>query len=115
MGSEILELSRGEEGLHSIQRGCMLSLDVKRMRIDLEKATVRYAFSRNLHVQGTVCAHLFYPRSQKAPDEEFEPLQFRLYDDQFEIRLGVHVARLVFDKFNLPAPLALQTQTLGFY
>jgi hypothetical protein len=52
------------------------------------------------------CAYLFYPRPQKASDEELESLQFRLYDDQLEIRLGIHVARLVFDKFNLPAPLA---------
>jgi hypothetical protein len=37
MGSEILEFRRGEEGLHIIQRGGMLSLDMKRMRIDLKK------------------------------------------------------------------------------
>jgi hypothetical protein len=47
--------------------------------------------------------YLLYPCPQKTPDEELESLQLCLYDDQLEICLGVLVARLVFDKFNLAA------------
>jgi hypothetical protein len=47
------------------------------------------------------------PRSQEAPHKEFEPFQFRLNDDQLEVRLGIHIARLVLDQFNLAASLAL--------
>lgn len=51
--------------------------------------------------------HLFYPRPQKTTDEKLESLKFRLYNDEGEIRLWVHVPCLVFDKFNLAASLAL--------
>jgi hypothetical protein len=47
--------------------------------------------------------YLLYPRPQETPNKKFEPLQLCLYDDQLEVRLGVLVARLVFDKFNLAA------------
>jgi hypothetical protein len=45
--------------------------------------------------------YLGYTCAQKAPYEELEALQFRLYDDQLEIRLRIHIARLVLNKFNL--------------
>jgi hypothetical protein len=50
--------------------------------------------------------YLLDPRSQEAPYKEFEPFEFRLNDDQLEVRLGIHVARLVLDQFNLAASLA---------
>lgn len=54
------------------------------------------------HSYDCVCTYLLYPRSQEASNKELEPLEFRLDDDQLEIRLRVHVAGLVFDQFNLP-------------
>lgn len=48
-------------------------------------------------------AYLFYPRPQEAADEELEALKFRLYDDETEIGLRVHVPRLLFHELDLPS------------
>lgn len=68
---------------------------------DVGRSVLRYQHAALL--QARCDPHLFDPRSQEASHKEFESLQFRLYDDQFEVRLGVHVACLIFDQFNLAA------------
>lgn len=77
---EVLILGGREKGSYAINRVLVQCLDVEWMCIDL-----------------------FYPSPQEAPDQEFEPLQLRLYDDQLEVRLGIHATRLVFHHFNLAA------------
>lgn len=47
--------------------------------------------------------YLLYPRPQKTPHQKLEALEFRLYDDEFEIRLRIHIPRLVLHKLNLAA------------
>lgn len=46
--------------------------------------------------------YLLYPRPQEAPHQELEPLKLSLYNNQLEIRLRIHISRLVFHQFNLP-------------
>lgn len=43
-------------------------------------------------------AYLGNPRPQKRPDQELEPLQFRLDDDKSEVGLGVDIARFGLDE-----------------
>ena len=50
--------------------------------------------------------HLLQPGPQKAPDQKLKPLQLRLHNDELEIGLRVHAARLLFHELNLPTPLA---------
>lgn len=42
-----------------------------------------------------------YPRSQKRSDDKFEAFEFCLYDDEVEVRRGVHGSRHVFHGFDL--------------
>lgn len=53
-----------------------------------------------------VTTYLFYPCPQEAADQELEALEFGLDNDELEVGLGIHVARLVFNQLNLAAPLA---------
>lgn len=50
-----------------------------------------------------VYTHLCYPGAQKRAHEKLEPLEFGLVQDEAEVGLGVHVARLLLDEFNLLA------------
>jgi hypothetical protein len=56
-------------------------------------------------------AHLLQSRAQEAADQELEALEFRLDNDELEIRLRIHIPCLVFHKLNLPTPLALPRHT----
>ena len=50
---------------------------------------------------GSARTYLFYPGAEKAADEKFEALELRLDDDELEVRLGVHVPRLLLDELDL--------------
>lgn len=56
--------------------------------------------------------HLLHPRSKEAPDEELEPLELRLYHDQLEIRLRVHIPRLVLHELDLQEAVVSNTSQL---
>lgn len=45
--------------------------------------------------------YLLNPRSQETPHKELESLKLCLYNDELEIRLRIHIPRLVFHKLNL--------------
>lgn len=49
--------------------------------------------------------YLLQSRPQKAPNQKLKSLQLRLNNNQLEIRLRVHIPRLIFDKLNLPPTL----------
>ena len=66
-----------------------------------------YATPAHLLLLGT---HLLQPGPQKAPDQKLKPLQLRLHNDELEIGLRVHAARLLFHELNLPTPLAQHSQ-----
>lgn len=46
-------------------------------------------------------AYFSNPRPQERPHKEFKPLELRLYDNQTEVCLGIHVPRLRFHNLNL--------------
>jgi hypothetical protein len=79
----------------------MLCLDMQRVQVNL-KADLS-AQPKQMHGHKT---HLLYPCPQEAAHKKLEPLQLGLDDDQFEIRLRVHVARLILNQLDLPTPLA---------
>jgi hypothetical protein len=85
---------RGEKSGWGRERSCVQGEDVERMCIDLEMR-IRSIDDRRLET------YLCYSSAEKAPHQEFEALQFRLYDDQFEARLWIHVSCLILDELNL--------------
>jgi hypothetical protein len=85
---------RGEKCGRGGKRSRVQSEDVERMCIDLD-ICVRSIYDR--------CAetHLCYSCAEKAPHEEFEALQFRLYYNQLKARLWIHISGLILDELNL--------------
>lgn len=80
----------------------MQCADMERVLVDLT-----LCISTCINRKRPWATHLLQSRPQEAPDQELEALEFCLDDDEFEVRLRVHVPRLVFYKLNLPTPLAL--------
>lgn len=100
MRREVLVFGGGEEWLNVIEGGGVLPLNMERMRIDLQALTTLI-----LTTHATMAAYLLYPSPQKASNQKLVSLKFCLYDDELEVGLGVHVAGLVFNHFNLAASL----------
>jgi hypothetical protein len=78
----------------------MLCLDMQRVQVNLIEGWS--AQQTQTHFPR---AYLLYPCPEEAPHKELEPLQLGLDDNQLEIRLGVHVARLILNQLDLPTPL----------
>jgi hypothetical protein len=103
MGREVLVLRGREERLQVVERGGMLCLDMQRVQVNLKVDLSAQPSADTLLQQS---AYLLYSGPQEAAHKELEPFQLRLDDDQLEVRLWVHVARLVLNQLDLPTPLA---------
>jgi hypothetical protein len=102
VGREVLILRGREERLQVVERGGMLCLDMQRVQVNLKVDLSAQPKHKTL----LQSAYLLYSGPQEAAHKELEPLQLRLDDDQLEVRLWVHVARLVLNQLDLPTPLA---------